>query len=123
MYFLLVIDNIVSFPKKPMTDYVKNLRYANRVLLKNSIMHQPWFWTTPLSKTENLTYLEHSFHFFFSKLKNNPIKCTCELMRQLSDTAVRSKIADLSQIQCTNLNKTVEEAMRDVNCGMIVFSI
>lgn len=50
------------------------------------------------------------------KLKNNPIKCTCELMRQLSDTAVRSKIADLSQIQCTNLNKTVEEAMRDVNC-------
>ena len=42
-------------------------------------------------------------------------------MRQLSATAVKSKISDLSQIQCKNLNKTVEKAMEDVNCGMIVF--
>ena len=57
--------------------------------------------------------------FFSSKLKSNPIKCTCKLKSDLSDESIKSKIVDLKYIRCTNLNKTVEEAIKDANCGMI----
>ena len=51
-------------------------------------------------------------------MKNNPIKCTCKLKSDLSDESIKNKIADLKDIRCSNLNKTIEEAIKDVNCGM-----
>ena len=73
-----------------------------------------------LLEAENLTFFGYLFSllnkFSFSKLKKNPIKCTCKLKNDLS--SIKDKIIDLNFIHCTNINKTVEEAIKDVNCGM-----
>lgn len=73
----------------------------------------------------SLTLVEEPFTLLLSifsirRLANNPIKCTCKLQSDLSDESIKRKISDLNLIRCSNLNKSVEEAIRDVNCGMSI---
>lgn len=99
----------------PVMFQINQVLYMNQRLYVGSIFLIVEMFCTDLSCC-NL------FAFSFTrKLKNNPIKCTCKLKSDLSDESIKNKIADLNDIQCVNINKSVLAAITDVNCGINLF--